>query len=66
MPYNENDFIVDDEQETLTDEDIDGIGDYIDEHYGEDNELTDEEFNDIIFSYYDVYMQLQGKGSENP
>ena len=50
---------------TLTDEEIDGIGDYIDEHYGEDNELTDEEFNDIIFSYYDVYMSLQS-GSENP
>ena len=29
-------------------------------------DLTDEEFNDIIFSYYDVYMQLQGEGSENP
>lgn len=51
---------------TLTPEEVDGIGDYIDEHYGEDNELTDEEFNDIIFSYYDVYMQLQSEGSENP
>jgi hypothetical protein len=50
---------------TLTPEEVDGIGDYIDEHYGEDNELTDEEFNDIIFSYYDVYMSLQS-GSENP
>ncbi|MBE6532912.1 MAG: CvpA family protein [Ruminococcaceae bacterium] len=50
----------------LSDEEVDGIGDYIDEHYGEDNELTDEEFNDIIFSYYDVYLGLQGEGSENP
>lgn len=36
MPYNENDFIVDDEQETLTDEDIEYamFMDFMDE-YGE-------------------------------
>ena len=34
---------------------IDGIGDYIDENYGDQDELTDEEFNNIILSYYDAY-----------
>ena len=38
---------------------VDGIGDFIDENYPDHDELTDEEFNDIILSYYDVYKNLQ-------
>ena len=48
--------------QTLTDNDIvleadiiDGIGDFIDENYGDRNEITDEEFNNIILSYYQAY-----------
>ena len=50
---------------TLSADEIDGIGNYIDENYGDTNELSDEQFNDIIFSYYDVYLSLQS-GGENP
>lgn len=41
---------------------IDGIGDYIDENYPDLEELTDDDINDIILSYYDVYMSVQSEG----
>ena len=44
---------------------VDGIGDYIDENFSDVEELTDEQLSDIILSYYDVYMQNQGEGT-NP
>lgn len=39
---------------------VDEIGNYIDENF-DDDELTDEEFNDIILSYYDIYEKLQAE-----
>lgn len=43
---------------------IDEIGNYIDENYDDDDELTNEEFNDIILSYYDIYEKLQSEKAE--
>ncbi len=45
---------------------IDGIGDYIDENYSDLEEVSDDDINDIILSYYDVYMSVQSEGSTNP
>ena len=38
---------------------VNGIGDYIDENYGDIDELTDEQFNDIMLSYFDSYINSQ-------
>lgn len=39
----------------LDDAIINDMGDYIDEHYSDVDELTEEQFNDIILSYYEIY-----------
>ncbi len=41
---------------------VGGIADYIDENIEQKDEYTDEEINDIILSYYDVYVEYQGSG----
>ena len=51
----------------LDDEIIDGIADYIDENYSDVaevvGELTDEQFNDILLEYYDVYLDYINNGT---
>lgn len=45
----------------LDNETVNQIGDYIDENYPDKDELTDEEMNDILLYYYDVYAKdLEG------
>lgn len=39
----------------LDDAIINDMGDYIDENYSDVNELTEEQFNNIILSYYEIY-----------
>ncbi len=47
----------------LEDEVVDGIADYIDENYSDYvGELTDEQFNDILLEYYDVYLDYINNG----
>ncbi len=41
----------------LEEEIVSGIADYIDENYSDQSNLTDEEFNDVLLSYYDVYLK---------
>lgn len=41
---------------TLEEEIVDEIADYVDDNFSEISELTDEEFNDIILQYYDIYL----------
>ncbi len=48
----------------LEDEIIDGIADYVDENYADvSGELTDEQFNDILLEYYDVYLDYINNGT---
>ena len=42
---------------------VGGIADYIDENIEVKDEYTDEEINDIILSYYDVYLEYQKNGT---
>ena len=47
----------------LDDEIIDGIADHIGDNYSDfAGELTDDDFNDILLSYYDVYVGYIGSG----
>lgn len=42
---------------------VENIADYVDENYSEKYEnLTDEEFNDILLSYFDAYLEYQESG----
>ena len=51
----------------LDDETVNQIGDYIDENYGDKEEITDEEMNDILLYYYDIYAKnIEGGSEENP
>ena len=42
---------------------VGGIADYIDENVEVKDEYTDEEINDVILSYYDVYLEYQKNGT---
>ncbi|MBQ7387664.1 MAG: hypothetical protein IJW03_05820 [Clostridia bacterium] len=42
---------------------VGGIADYIDENVEVKDEYTDEELNDVILSYYDVYLDYQKNGT---
>ncbi len=47
----------------LEDEIVDGIADHIGDNYSDfEGELTDEDFNDILLKYYDVYVGYIGSG----
>lgn len=37
---------------------INGIGDYVDDNYGDLDELNDEQFNYVILSYYEVFVEI--------
>ena len=51
----------------LDDATVNEIGDYIDEYYGDKEEITDEEMNDILLYYYDIYAgNIEGGSEENP
>ena len=39
-----------------------GIADHVAENYGDVDSLSDEEFNDIMLSYYDAYLKYQETG----
>ena len=41
---------------------VTNIAEYIDENYGNTSEVTDEEFNDILLSYFDAYLEYQNSG----
>lgn len=41
----------------LDDDTVNEIGDYIDANYGDKEEITDEEMNDILLYYYDIYAK---------
>ena len=48
----------------LEDELVSGIADYIDDNVDDKNEYSDDELNEIILSYYDVYLEyLENGGS---
>ena len=74
-----NKVLVEDNKIEIEDEEIiDGIVDHINENYDEiygavgditgGGELTDEQFNDIIFSYLDAYLEYvnNSQGESNP
>jgi hypothetical protein len=42
---------------TLDDEIIDSIAEYIGDEYSDINEMTDEQFNDMLLYYYDAYLE---------
>ncbi len=42
---------------TLTDDELGEVTDYVDENYAGKESLTDDEFNDILFEYYDIYLK---------
>ena len=48
---------------TLDESIINDMGDYIDENYAGKSDLTDEEFNDIILSYYEIYEKNFASGT---
>lgn len=39
-----------------------GIADHVAENYGDVDSLSDEEFNDVMLSYYDAYLKYQETG----
>lgn len=45
----------------LHEEVIDTMADYVAEHYGEVEQMRQEDFNDILFSYYDAYAEYLQK-----
>ena len=45
---------------------INGIGDFIDENFSDLEQISDDDINDIILSYYDVYVDLQSQGNIIP
>ncbi len=47
---------------TLTDDELSEVTDYVDENYAGKESLTDEEFNDILFEYYDIYLKYLETG----
>ena len=47
---------------TLTDDELSEVTDYVDENYAGKDSLTDEEFNDILFEYYDIYLKYLETG----
>ena len=42
---------------------VDNMSGYIAENYSDTEELTDEEFNDILLSYYDAYLEYKESGT---
>ena len=51
----------------LEDDVIDSMATYIAENHGEkEEELSDEEFNDILLNYYDAYLEYQETGKLPP
>ncbi len=42
---------------------VTGIAEYIDSTYPEASELTDEEFNDVLLSYFDAYLDYVNNGT---
>ena len=53
----EHDIVIE-EREVLT-----NIAEYIDENYGSSSELSEEEFNDVLLSYFDAYIEYQNSGT---
>ncbi len=47
---------------TLTGDELSEVTDYVDENYAGKESLTDEEFNDILFEYYDIYLKYLETG----
>lgn len=47
---------------TLNDNELSEVTDYVDENYAGKESLTDEEFNDILFEYYDIYLKYLETG----
>lgn len=41
---------------------VENIAKYIDENYSDETKLTDDEFNDILLSYYDAYVEYKNTG----
>lgn len=41
---------------------VSGIADHVAENYGDVDSLSDEEFNDVMLSYYDAYLKYQETG----
>lgn len=42
---------------------VTNIAEYIDETYPDSTELSDEEFNDVLLSYFDAYLEYQENGT---
>ena len=40
---------------------VDSIANYIDKNYSKFDEITDEQFNDVLLHYYDAYLEYIGK-----
>ena len=47
----------------LEEEIVDSIAEYIDTNYSDTEDLTDEEFNDILLHYYDAYLDYLETGN---
>ena len=45
---------------------VKNIAEYIDENYSSDSEINDNEFNDILLSYYDAYIEYVNNGGTQP
>ena len=42
---------------------VDTMADYVTENFADKEEITDDEINDIILSYYDAYLEYQKSGT---